>query len=116
VARKPTDKREPPVLNVRSEPPGSGGLRDLEAPTHAFPIGTAGPKSRARRRTTDVDEIFLGEAPVVHRGDDDYPDTPAPPPRRPVMVDARWVAAWLAAATMLAVIAALAGAIAFLYR
>jgi hypothetical protein len=110
-------KREPPILNLPRE---NRSLRDLEDPTHAFPIGAAtrapsagapAPATKKRRVTAD-DMLDLSEAPITP-DDDDY-DFPELPSRKP-MIDARLVALWLVAATLLAVLAGLAAAVAVVY-
>ena len=88
------------------------GIGDLDSPTRGFPIGSM---SRTGERPAHDEDVLLGEAPVQHRGDDDYDQPDRPPPRR-VMVDARLVVVWLVAATVLAVVAAFGMAIAVVYR
>ena len=88
---------------------------------YAFPIGVMSGGSKtaktARRRRSPDDEIDLSDAPVTVEDDDDvYEDTPVPRRRsRPPSVDARWVMAWLAVASILAGVAVVAAAMAVLY-
>ncbi|MEQ1564349.1 MAG: hypothetical protein ABMA64_01840 [Myxococcota bacterium] len=91
-------------------------MRDLEDPTHAFPIGSMSRTgSRKARLDPQSEDLDLGPAPVVHAGDDDWSDSPPPRTAARPMIDARFVVAWLIVAGGLVALAALAVAVAVLY-
>lgn len=99
-------------------------LRDLDNPTASFPIRSVGVASGRRIREDDV-QTELRKAVKFY--DDDEPelddegqelelDKQPTRPKPAVSVDIRFVALWLVAASMLAMLAAVAAATAVLYR
>jgi hypothetical protein len=107
--KSPPVKREPPILNL---PRGNQSLRDLEDPTHAFPIGGRG---KAPKSLANSDEFLLLNDPPITAADEDDGDYPDTPPRATPQIDARLVAVWLVLATVLSILAALAAAAAVVY-
>jgi len=102
----PPRKREPPILNL---PRGNEALRDLEDPTHAFPIG-------GKRKKVDSEDDLLMLDPPIRIDDEDEGDFPEPTtPKRPA-IDARLVALWLVVASLLAVLLGIGLALAVVYR
>lgn len=119
---------EPPARDARANPRVSEAtrerrLRDLDNPTASFPIRSVGVASGRRIRE---DEVQTELRKAVKFYDDDEPELDEgqhleldrePPRAKPaVTVDIRFVALWLVAASILAMLAAVAAATAVLYR
>ncbi|MEQ1500776.1 MAG: hypothetical protein ABMB14_01030 [Myxococcota bacterium] len=99
--------------------PPPRGLRDLEDPTAAFPIGALRSGLPKRRSPAEEDTDRRHAVPLLDddEDEDEYPELPLDGTRhRRVTVDLRFVALWLIAATMLAMMAAVAAAAALLLR
>jgi uncharacterized membrane protein YphA (DoxX/SURF4 family) len=110
-----SSRKPPPTFHPKPVDPSdlaTANLRDLEDPTHGFPIRAL--SSRKKRDLTDEELDEVGLPPPIDN-DVEEPDDRITDPRRRPVVDARVVALWLLVFSGLVVLGVLALAAAVVY-